>query len=235
MFGQTVATHDKASESKYVVSDRQSLLLRANGVAGELQLLIDSRLTPKLLNEAWGTGDVDGDDPDFAIKTEGPRNAVVRIVGIDDSVIESQALERPLAKLEKAKLYGDSKLTYLVTVDYSAGFGSYSGPVTLPLEVEEGHLKWLQAVKKGTNQREQIRLMNSLKTVWKFSDPKSGQRREIFRAACRPDFKSGDTEPKFTITYTHYSFNGVEWVYSERVVPGFEEFEDGFPKRSLFP
>jgi hypothetical protein len=121
-----------------------------------------------------------------------------------------------------------------VTVDYSAGFGSYSGPVTLPLEVEEGHLKWLMATKKGTNQREQIRLMNSLKTVWKFSDSIRGQRRDIFSAACRPDFKFGN-EPKFTVTYTRYFFKGVEWIYTARVVPGFEEFDDGFPKRSLFP
>lgn len=237
LYGQTIP-HQERGSGQYSVVLRMPLTKGANGVDGELVLLDDARLTPKLLDLMWGTGGIDiDDDPALAIfKNDLPHNAVIQIMARDGSVVDRLELERALVKLQTTKLYGNSKITYLVMVDYSAGFGSYSGPVTLPLEVGDGHLRWLEATQAKTGHTEQIELMNSLKTVWKFVDSADGKGKLILHAACRPDFNSkAKDDSAFTITYTRYYFDGTKWMYVDRKVQGFSEFEEGFPPRKLFP
>lgn len=137
-----------------------------------MELRQDARLTPKLNARLWGTGDVNIDEePDLAgPKTEPPRNSAVQIVDLAGKVLEVKQLERPLAKLRSAQLYGDSRLTYLLTVDYSAGFGSYSGPITSLVEVTSGLLRWVESTEAETGKTGEISLMESLKTTWKFVD-----------------------------------------------------------------
>lgn len=237
LYGQTIP-HQERGSGQYSVVLRMPLTRGANGVDSELVLLEDARLTPKLLDLMWGTGGIDiEDDPALAIfKNDLPHNAVIQIMARDGSVGDRLELEQPLVKLQTQHLYGDSKITYLVTVDYSAGFGSYSGPITLPVDIREGHLHWLEATNKATGKTEQIRLMKSLKTVWEFADTADGKGKQILHVACRPDFNSkAKDDSAFTITYTRYYFDRTKWMYVDRKVQEFSEFEEGFPSRKLFP
>ncbi len=206
----------------------------ANGVDGELQLMKDDRITAAVSKQVWDTGGLEAEPEQYepSFKKSPPKNAIVQIVDRAGRVLDAKQLERPLARIGTVQLYADERLTYLLTVDYSAGFGSYSGPMTFPVEVMDGHLRWLDAVEKGTGKRSRISVMQSPKTAWKIVDAAGGGK-EILEAACRPDWsmKSDD----FTITYRRYFFDGSKWVEVHRTKKGFTEFDEGFPSRGLFP
>jgi hypothetical protein len=243
--GQT-ATRPGSITPKYVVVAQLPLSQSENQIDGKLQILEDARLTPPLRKALWGSGDVNvEEDPSLAeFKADPPHNAMVRVVA-RKGVVQTFPLERSLVRLEAAKLYGTPHLTYLVTVDYSAGFGSYNGPVTMPLEVRNGRLQWLKATEKANGKEYQIELMRSLKTVWKIVDSPSGAGKEILYAMCRPDLKrpvftSSDANPQttdddFILTYARYYFDGYHWIRVKRTQHRYTDFEEGFPGHSLFP
>jgi hypothetical protein len=111
--------------------------------------------------------------------------------------------------------------------------GSYNGPITFPLDIADGRLKWLEATDVETGKVERIALMKSLKTVWKIVGATAGSGQEILAARCRPAFRPDQND--FTLTYVRYSFDGKKWVKFQRTKTGFSEFEGAFPDRSLFP
>lgn len=232
-FGQT---QDQAA-ALYETAFRLPLSHRSNGIDGYLELRQDVRLTPKLSGIMWGTGDVNiNDDPELAtFKGEAPRNAVIQVVDQAGKVLELKKLERPLAKVRTVQLYGDSRLTYLLTVDYSAGFGSYSGPITTLVEVKSGQLWWVESTEARTGRTGEISLMESLKTTWKFVDAPGGKGKQILLAQCRPDWSSVKDDQNFTTTYVRFYFDGIKWLAKERTVKGISEFDQGFPSRKYFP
>jgi hypothetical protein len=130
----------------------------------------------------------------------------LHVLGLGGTVVEPQELERPLARLERTHLYADDRATYLVTVDYSAGFGSYNGPITFLLEVTAGRLNWLKATEEKTGGSERISLMQSPKTVWKIVPGARGSGRDILEAACRPELPDGSQpgEVAFRLSYVRY-------------------------------
>ena len=237
-WGLEQSMQDQVKEvTPYQTAIRLPLSQTSNGIDGYLELRQDGRLTQKLTGRLWGTGDVDiDDDPVLTVfKNDPPRNAVIRMVDHRGKVVESKELERPLAKLRTEHLYGDSRLTYLLTVDYSAGFGSYSGPITRLAEVTGGRLKWIESTELKTGKTEQISLMESLKTTWKFVDGLDGKGNQILLAQCRPDWSSAKEDPVFITTFARFYFDGAKWVVKARVVKGFNEFDQGFPSRRNFP
>ncbi|MGA8939409.1 MAG: hypothetical protein WB439_09615, partial [Acidobacteriaceae bacterium] len=120
-------------------------------------------------------------------------------------------------------------------VDYSAGFGSYSGPITNLVEVKNGRLQWVEATDARTGKRGTISLMESLKTRWKFVDARGGKGKQILLAECRPDWSSAKDDPDFRITYARFYFDGTRWFVTKRTVKGYSDFEQGFPSRVNFP
>jgi hypothetical protein len=145
---------------QYKTTARLPLSQASSGIDGYLELLQDARLTPELTGLIWGTGDINiDDDPKLAdFRSNPPHNGAIQVVDRAGKILEVKNLERPLAKLRSAQLYGDARLTYLLTVDYSAGFGSYSGPITSLVEVKNGHLLWLKSTEPGTGKTGEIRL-----------------------------------------------------------------------------
>lgn len=233
--GWSVCVGQTPVSSRLVVGARITLTQAVNGVDGELQILKDERITASIAKTVWNKGAFEGkpEDTVSSFKELPPRNAQIRVVDRHGKVIDSEKLERPLARLGIAKLYADSKVTYSVTVDYSAGFGSYSGPITSFVEVSGGHLSWLEAVDHDGKHRK-VSVMSSLKTAWRIAPVADGGR-EILEAACRPTEKTLKTGDDFQIIYSRYYFDGTQWRLVSRKVPGFSEFEDGFPRRSRFP
>jgi hypothetical protein len=202
-----------------------SLTKQTNGIDGELRVLQDARLTPSLKDQMWGTGDAGAD-------TASLQNATVRLVRADGLLVQSEELERPLSRVESVHLYADRRSTYLLTVDYSAGFGSYSGPATFLLEVRSGRLAWMAAKDPRTDRTERISLANTLKSAWRVVGARTGSGKDLLQALCRPDF---ETEGEFKMIYVRYFYDGKVWQERVRQTKGFSEFEDGFPDVKLFP
>jgi hypothetical protein len=235
-YGQAVPPQKQAAQD--AIAFRLPLSQSTNGVDGYLELRQDARLTAKLRSSLWGMGDINfDDDPDLAnFKTEPLRKAVIQVVDRSGKVLESKKQERPLGKLRTTQLYADSTLTYLLTIDYSAGFGSYSGPITELIEVKNGHMRWVEATDLKTGKSDEISLMESLKTAWKLVDAPDGKGKQILLAQCRPNWSAPlDADPDFRITYARFYFNGSKWILAQRTVKGFTEFEEGFPSRKRFP
>ena len=207
----------------------------ANGVDGELQILKDARITRAIAKQVWNTGGLDVEQEDYipSSKESPVRNARIQVVARNGAVLDSEELERPLARIGTAHLYPNAKASYLLSVDYSAGFGSYSGPITFVVEVSGGRLHWVEAV-DASGTRAKLRMMDSLKTAWRIVDA-SAEGKEILEAACRPTEKTLKTGGDFTITYSRFFFDGMEWRSVSRTVPGFTEFDGGFPSRRHFP
>ena len=225
------------ASAPYKTTAKLPLSQASNGVDGYLELRQDARLTPKLIDLMWGTGDVNVDnDPQLgAFKSNPPRSGEIDVVDRAGRILDVKKLERPLAKLRVAQLYSDAKLTYLLTVDYSAGFGSYNGPMTSLVEVNSGHFRWIESTELRTGKTGQISLMDSLKTTWKLVDAPHGKGKQILLAQCRPDWSSVRDDPNFTTQYARFYFDGTRWLAKVRTVKGLSEFDQGFPSRRNFP
>jgi hypothetical protein len=140
-----------------------------------------------------------------------------------------------MAKVVHTQLTRGAPPTYQVTVDLSAGFGSYSGPVTQFAEVRDGKIVWILAV-PDSGEPFRLSLMSSLKAEWKFIGA-AGQR-QILSVSCRPDFDNSppDGPMNFNVAFNRYAYDGTRWRVHVRTIPGFWESEDGnFPPRSSFP
>jgi len=218
-----------------VAHQKLTLSPTQNGVDGSLEIMLDARFTPQLIDEMWGNGDwsfvLAEDDPLYRSFTANPpANAQVSISDAKGQRLAAESLERPLARMETAKL-GGSAQSFLVTVDYSAGMGSYAGPTTFLLQVSGPNLRWVQATDQTTQKEERISLPKTLKSDWKVFPAGTGQ--DILSFYCRPDFENN---AGFVLHYVRYHFDSSRgWLRYERVEKGFWESDELFPSRSRFP
>jgi hypothetical protein len=180
----------------------------------------------------WGTGDwsvvVPTETPlykDFSELPPGKAKLVVR--DARGRVVVQRVLEMPLAKLRAWSPSGRGEV-FLVTQDYSIGFGSYNGPATTLVQVSDNAIREVTALDVKTKAEVLFTLVESLKSAWHLASPKNGN--EILSVICRPE-----SDDKFLITYFRYSFDGNRWIDYEREVEGFWEADNPFPSRSTFP
>lgn len=159
-------------------------------------------------------------------------NALLYLEGNNNKRIETHELERPIARINTVNLIGGRPKSFSLTVDYSAGFGSYAGPGTKFFDVAAGKIKWVQAKDEKTNKVEKIHVAQTLKTEWKLFP--HGKNQDILEILCRPAFKS-KSDDTFEVTYKRYRYNGHDWIHYSRSEDGFWENEGDFPKESLFP
>lgn len=220
------------------VSQRLRLASATNGIDGALEVLTDSRLTDELKQDMWGIGDwgfvrafvlPEGDPRRAVFERKPPRNAELRIVTNTNQVLQRVVLERPLARVTESHILG-SKISFLVAVDYSVGFGSYAGVTTLLLDVADGQFRWAEAKDVNTQRIEPIRLADTLKSAWKLV-PFRGYH-DILGVYCRPNFQ---VDNEFFIEYERYRFNGKQWAKYERRQKGYWESDQPFPPLSKFP
>ena len=193
------------------------------GDSGTLQLLLDKAVTKRVLDSHWKTGIWDGTEP---------RPALLRWLTADGSVQSTLDLEHPLARLTRRNSVPDEPPR--VTIDLSAGLGSYSGPVTRWVVQQDGLIRWAKTI-DDQGREVQVSVMESLKTAWKRQRRKDGHL-DIFEAACRPQFKQDEQGNElFSVTYKHYRFDQGTWSYSSRTESGFWEMDGDFPSESAFP
>ncbi len=120
-----------------------------------LSLVLDPQLSPKIVNREWASG---------IFRSEAP--AVLELRGCKGQLLDKIALEAPLARLEPAPLRGAPAPTYLVSVDPTQPAGSYNGPLTIPVQIENNHLKRVVAL-ADDGRMEPIRLPITGKAAWK--------------------------------------------------------------------
>ncbi len=142
--------------------------------------------------------------------------------------METKTLDRPLAKIENIALRKD-ETSFLLTVDYSTGMGSYAGLTSEILEVRGGHVQWINAINASTKKPEPIRVAKALKHGWKLAPAATAK--DILAISCHPEDAGND----FVVEYVRYHFDGEQWLKYERVKKGLWESDEAFPPRALFP
>jgi hypothetical protein len=222
-----VATTDD-SQGAYVVAAKFALHRPINGVDGTLQLLLDKRLTEPVQNELWGKGEWSfvfpaGSPLNKEFSLVPPRASKLTARDNEGRLIVERNLGAPLAKLQPWN--SASGKVFLLTIDHSAGVGSYSGPGTTLIQASDGSLREVTALNMESHQEEPIRLVKSLKSDWR-----SEGETEILSVSCR----STDLGT-FVVDYIRYSVEGSHWVEHRKESTGFWESDQPFPERSAFP
>jgi len=228
-----------AQQADLAIANRLTLTTAQDGFDGRLELLEDARLTPDLQKVLWGSGGVemalDAGDPRYTMLTSTPlRNAVLRLRDAHGKMVAETGLRRELARMRFERLHAGQR-TILVTTDLSAGFGSYSGPLTELFEVTGGGLKPVLARNAESELSEPIRLASTLKSAWKLTEAAGGRggQKDILEIVCRPDLDERET--KFFVTYSRYHWDGKGWIVLRRKVRGFWDGDQAFPMEKRFP
>jgi hypothetical protein len=209
---------EQRARCDYVEYQRLPLTKKLHGVDGALVIMRDRSI---LTAEQYSFDD-----------HETSCNARLYLEGSNKKRIETHKMERPIAKIETVNLIGGRPDSFSLTVDYSAGSGSYSGPGTKFFDVVAGRIKWVHAKDEKTRKTEEIHVAQTLKTEWKLFP--YGKNQDILEIRCRPAFKN-KSDDAFEVTYSRYRFNGHDWIHYIRSEDGFWENEGNFPKESLFP
>jgi hypothetical protein len=211
---------------------------------GYLQILEDRRLTHELARELWSGG---ASDPVLALDNDDPRVATfkarpalparLRQVTSSGAVVADVILEdgAPIARIEKRRLGEAADPLFLVTTDDDAGFGSYSGKVTRLYAMRDGRMAPVMA--KGVGGKLQpVLLIDTLKSGWRLVDPRPDHI-VVEQLLCRPDFDRSKPEEDqgFLLSYITYWSDGNGWRVAKRVVTGFWEADEAWPKASEFP
>jgi hypothetical protein len=136
-------------------------------------------------------------------------------------------LDSPLAKLDPRPVRGAPFPTVLVTVDLTAEFGSYSGPLTMPVQIVDAKLSWATARSaKGIDKP--IAVAMTGKAAWKrvligkTSD-------DLLSVSCQPG------ESGFTVSYQRFHPTPQGWLSAVRVEVGMWESDADFPSSDSFP
>jgi hypothetical protein len=176
---------------------------------------------------------LDPKDPRYIALTSTPlRPALIRLLDTHSNTVDERKLEREDVRVSATTLHPGHRVL-LVTTDLSAGFGSYSGPLTQLIDVSRGRLDTEEAWDSESGKLEPISLVSTLKTAWKFvpARPEVDGAKDILEIACRPN----NDASAFYLIYTRYRWNGGEWVESHRQVQGFWEADRVFPDAAKFP
>jgi hypothetical protein len=179
------------------------------------RLLLDARLTPDIVERDWATG-----------KPHPESLAVVELRGCQGQLLDRLTLEAPLARLDLVPLRGAPAPTHLVSVDLTAGSGSYNGPLTIPIEVVHNHLI-AAAARTPDGRLEPIHLALTGKAAWK-KDP-VGKVDDLLSVSSQPENRG------FTTFYRRYHPTPRGWQMKIRSEAGMWESNGEFPEARLFP
>lgn len=233
----------------YAVRAAYTLVPGPDRMSGRIDLLEDARIQPSMrtaISEAWG-GDPCVDNPvpvlaplcDVSHRTA-LRPALLRLLDATGRVVASDTLERPLADLGVANLYGSARSSYKLTVDLTAGIGTYSGPYTRFAEPDSDAFGWVMDVDTFGRAPDTLTLVSTPKTAWRAVPRADGRGLDFLMVLCRPDFEAPDSAAdslRFLLTFERFTFDGRRWERRRRQEHGCWESRDSsdFPARTRFP
>lgn len=162
----------QSTEAQYVVAQTVDFHQKDKDVSGTLQVLIDIRLSESVQKELWGNGDWSFVFPSDSnlykdLANHPPIKSRLRLMDSEGKLVAKRDLERPLAKLQVLNPTVEAGQFFLLTQDYSVGFGSYNGLITTVLRVTDATLQEINALNIVSRQKEPIRMMKSLKSDWR--------------------------------------------------------------------
>ncbi len=141
-------------------------------------------------------------------------------------LLDHLILAAPLARLDPTPLRGAPAPTYLVSVDLTAALGSYSGPLTIPVQVINRYLQPAVATMPD-GRPEPIHLALTGKAAWKKITIKEVD-----------DLLSVNSQPQdgnFMTFYRRYHPTRDGWQVRVRSAPGLWESDSEFPESERFP
>lgn len=226
---------------------RQSYVLTPprDHMRGRIELLEDARMRPEMreaITGAYGSDPCANRPPSvLAALCSDPhraplRPAVLRLVDAGGHVVAARTLERPVAELGGAGLYGNNgrdRRSYTLTVDLSAGAGSYSGPYTRFVDPDEHGFNWLLVDSAGV--ADTLTMVSTLKTRWAILRDQTDPYAQFLMVRCRPDINAPVHSVAFLTTFERITFDGTHWRLHARSEPGCYESDEPFPPRSKFP
>lgn len=198
-------------------------LISLNSLAGtsiksgcqRLDLVLANTLTPAAVDREWASGNTRSDAP-----------AVLELRGCQGELLDRLVLASSLAKVDPVALRGTAVPTYLVSADLTADAGSYSGPLTVPVQIVGGHLVF--AVTQLANGRtEPIRLVTSGKAAWRRVKGRNAD--DLLSISSRPH------PPGFISVYRRYHPTAQGWRLTQRSAHGLWESDGEFPPIRQFP
>lgn len=181
-----------------------------------LALVLDPRLTPEIVQRDWGTG-AQHDEAD----------AVLELRGCRHELLDRLELAAPLATLDPVRLRGTPLPTWLATADLTAPAGSYSGPLTVPVEVIAHRLRVAHA-RGPAGASGPIHLAATGKQAWRRV---GGSKADEFLAVS----SAPDTDGEFTTTWRHYRVTAHGWRWTQRQTHELWESDGDFPPPAQFP
>lgn len=171
-----------------------------------LYVLVDEKLTS--ISGSFRTNEEENIiTPDFGTNfelngyAENELNKAI-VVAVDENgeTIFTEKLDRYCARIDEVML---DKLTICLTVDYSAGMGSYNGPVSYFLSVNANDLEFLF---------EKTGFMTSLKRGWRLNY--TNGRPEIWYTKCDFNPDASNESENFITQYIHYYKEDGEWKFT---------------------
>ncbi len=210
----------------YKVYQGLKLTNYSNGIDGSILVLIDERingLTGGMLKDAYSGAEtlhLQLDPTIWSLEPGEVRQALLLVVDRELRTLYHEQLGRESARLDRVYLYPDrSKPTFIVTRDYSIGWGSYNGPISYFLEV---------SANAGIRYVLTHGLMTSLKTAWVIVASDQGPA-EILSKKCRPNFaaSSPNENLKFQVIYERFHLDGSSWQPMLVEEDGFWEADRG--------
>jgi len=195
-----------------------SLAFATNAVdsgCDRLTLVLDPHLTPAMVKQRWASGESSSEVP-----------AILELHGCKGELLDRMTLDAPLARLDRVPLRRSTARTYFVTVDLTAPMGSYSGPLTIPVQVINHKLKHVEAT-TSDGRLEPINLAITGKAAWKKIATGAGD--DLLSVNCQPQTDG------FITFFRRYHLTRHGWQVRVRTEPIFWESEGEFPKIQSFP
>jgi len=201
-----------------------ALFLAASSAAGaqevqlgcrRLRIALPQGIGPEVVEQDWGSG-----------RPHGDATASLELVGCDGRLLDRFVLEAPLARLDPDPIRGAPHPTYLVSVDLTAEAGSYSGPLTLPVQILREHLAAVAATYPDGH-TETVRLAVTGKSDWR--KRRARFRDELLSVSCQPQ------NGVFVTSFRRLSPTRRGWQATVRTRDGLWESDGPFPSTSLFP
>jgi hypothetical protein len=227
-FGVTSANAWASEESGYRIAQSVHLPNRQ----GSLEILVDKRLTPPMVEQIWQSGAMvfDGTPQAEVFAKAHLLPAKLRLTAggnaASDTVLEEASA---VARIESSPFRDAGAPIYLVTTDDYASFGSYSGKPTFLFAVGDGQVRPVLASDDKGHQAP-ITLAETLKSVWQVVVGAGGTS-EIEQVLCRPNFEK---DGQFITRYITYRQVRGEWHRLEGSEDVFWEDDGDFPERSKF-
>lgn len=214
-----------------VSASEMKCLKTLNIMGKQLVVMQDQRISQKLIL-AMKSHDPENNPESLPIFKKDPlKHIVLRLLAKDGKELSRLELDKSFAEIGEKKVNKDGKKIIVVTQNFGIGMGSYNGPVTKILRIENNKISWENVLDLQSKTEVPIALLRSLKSAWNFTSRNRLGEIDILKVSSRPDEemkKSG-----YRTTFSRYHFLQNKWILKEVSRDLLWEAEDGSTQLGL--